>query len=132
MFDDADELVRVAVGIVRKDDKVLICQRGINRRYGMKWEFPGGKSFPGETLEECLARELEEELDIALTKLKELKTIQATYSDGGNFLITFFLVLEYTGEIKNNVFEDIKWVTPEKAAGYEMLEGSLPILPHLK
>jgi len=132
MFDEKEETVRVAAAVIRDGDRVLICQRGINHRYGLKWEFPGGKIIPGESLRECLERELWEELNIEPGKPKELKTIQATYADGGNFLITFFLVTEYTGELRNKVFEDIKWVTPEEITQYEMLEGSIPILPLLK
>ncbi|MFZ1728500.1 MAG: (deoxy)nucleoside triphosphate pyrophosphohydrolase [Bacteroidota bacterium] len=131
MFDEQDELVRVAAAIIRDGDKILICQRGINHRYGLKWEFPGGKTLPDEPLRECLERELWEELDIEPIRPKELKTIQVTYSDGGNFLITFFLLTEFTGDIRNKVFEDIKWVTLSEISSYEMLEGSLPILPYL-
>ncbi|MCB2203880.1 (deoxy)nucleoside triphosphate pyrophosphohydrolase [bacterium] len=132
MFDDHEELVRVAVAVIRDGETFLICQRGINHRYGLKWEFPGGKLIQGETLRECLERELWEELDIEPVKAKELRTIQATYPDGGNFLITFFLVTEYSGTIQNKVFEDVKWVTLEQIHTYEMLEGSLPILPYLE
>ncbi len=131
MFDDHDELVRVAAAVIMDGEKMLICQRGINHRYGLKWEFPGGKTLPGEPLRECLERELWEELDIEPVRPKELKTIQVTYSDGGNFLITFFMVTEYTGNIRNKVFEDVKWVTLSEISSYEMLEGSLPILPYL-
>jgi len=82
-------------------------------------------------MRECLDRELWEELDIEPTKAKELKTIQASYPDGGKFLITFFLVTEYTGTLHNKVFEAIEWVNLEQVTKYEMLEGSLPILPYL-
>lgn len=131
MFDEHDELVRVAAAVIRDGEKLLICQRGINHRYGLKWEFPGGKTLPGEPLRECLERELLEELDIEPVRPKELKTIQVTYSDGGNFLITFFAVTDYTGNIRNKVFEATKWVTVSEISSYEMLEGSLPILPYL-
>lgn len=132
MFDDHDEIVRVAAAVIRDGDKVLICQRGINHRYGLKWEFPGGKPLPGEALRECLERELWEELDIEPQRPKELRTIQVNYSDGGNFLITFFEVTEYTGDLRNKVFENIKWVPVADVTAHEMLEGSLPILPYLK
>jgi 8-oxo-dGTP diphosphatase len=131
MFDEHDELIRVAAAVIKDGDKYLVCQRGINHRYGLKWEFPGGKTLPGEPLRECLERELWEELDMEPVRPKELKTIQTSYSDGGKFLITFFLVTEYTGIIRNKVFEDIKWATLEEIPTYEMLEGSLPILPYL-
>ena len=131
MFDDQDEIVRVAAAVIRDGDKVLICQRGINHRYGLKWEFPGGKPLPGEPMRECLERELWEELDIEPVRPSELKTIQVKYSDGGNFLITFFQVTEFTGDLRNKVFESVKWVTLAEIAQHDMLEGSLPILPYI-
>ncbi len=128
---DHEELVTVAAGVLRRDGKVLICQRGINHRYGLKWEFPGGKAIQGERMTECLERELEEQLDIRPVKAKELRTIQATYPDGGKFQITFYLVTSWEGEVSNNVFENIAWVTLDDISNYEMLQGSLPILPFL-
>ncbi|MDH7514544.1 MAG: (deoxy)nucleoside triphosphate pyrophosphohydrolase [Bacteroidota bacterium] len=131
MYDDTNEPVRVAAGILKKDDQVLICQRGINRRYGLRWEFPGGKAYPGEALSECLVRELEEELGITPTQYKELRTLQADYPDGGRFLITFFLVHAYEGQLQNRVFEKIEWVPLSRIRSYDLLEGSLPILQYL-
>ena len=131
MYGESETSVRVAAGIIKKDDLVLICQRGINHRYGLKWEFPGGKLYPGETLAECLTRELSEELDIEPMTYKELKTLQADYSDGGKFLLTFFLVSEFSGELTNKVFERIEWVSPSRLHEYDLLEGSLPILQYL-
>ncbi len=131
MLSDTDVPTRVAAGIIRKDDEVLLCQRGFNHRYGMKWEFPGGKTIPGETLAECLERELSEELNIEPTIFKELKTVQVTYGDGGTFLITFFIITGYTGEVINRVFEKIEWVKVSDLRKYDILEGTLPILPCL-
>ena len=131
MFDDPSQPVRVAAGILKKNDTVLLCQRGINHRYGLRWEFPGGKIYPGEPLAECLVRELSEELGIEPTKFSEIKTLLANYPDGGNFLITFFLVSEYEGELKNNVFEAIHWVPTKALDTYDILEGSRPILQYL-
>jgi 8-oxo-dGTP diphosphatase len=131
MYGESDAPVRVAAGILRKDDAVLICQRGINHRYGLRWEFPGGKTYPGEPLGECLQRELAEELGIEATKFSEIKTLLASYPDGGEFLITFFHVKEYEGEIRNKVFENIAWARPGELASYDLLEGSRPILQYL-
>jgi 8-oxo-dGTP diphosphatase len=131
MYEESDEIVHVAAGVLRDGDRVLLCQRGFNHRYGLKWEFPGGKTFPGESLRECLARELSEELDVEPTVARELKTIQAGYSDGGKFLITFFIVTAWAGEIRNNVFENIAWVPIADVPSYDVLSGSLPILQYL-
>ena len=131
MYGQSEAPVRVAAGIIKKDSDVLLCQRGINHRYGLKWEFPGGKSYPDETMAECLERELGEELGIVPLKSRELKTVQAEYHDGGKFLITFFLVTEFSGEVVNKVFERVEWVPVSKLSSYDLLEGSFPILPHI-
>lgn len=128
---DGEAPVRVAVGVLRKDDHVLLCQRGINHRYGLKWEFPGGKTYPDEPVTECLERELWEELRVEPTAYDEMKTLQVDYPDGGSFMITFFLVREFTGEIENRVFEKIAWVPIKDIRRYEVLEGTLPILHYL-
>jgi mutator protein MutT len=54
-----------ALGVI-EDEKlnILVCKRGIEERFGGLWEFPGGKVIDDETLEECLQRELSEELGI--------------------------------------------------------------------
>src|SRR5678815_1629355 len=57
-------MTRVAAGIVRRDRRILACRRSAAMRHPGKWEFPGGKVEAGETVEECLRRELDEELGI--------------------------------------------------------------------
>lgn len=131
MYGDAEEPVRVAAGVLKHDGQILICQRGINRRYGMKWEFPGGKTFPGETLGECLEREIWEELDIEPKKYVEIKTLEHQYSDGGHFVVTFFLITDYEGTIRNKVFEDMRWVPLADLASYDLLDGTRPIIQFL-
>ncbi len=131
MYGDAEEPVRVAAGVLKHDGHILICQRGINRRYGLKWEFPGGKTFPGETLGECLEREIWEELDIEPTEYHEIKTLEHQYTDGGHFLVTFFLITAYSGTIRNKVFENVRWVAGDEIATMDLLDGTRPILQFL-
>lgn len=83
-------MVCVAVGIVVRDNRVLICQRRKNSRYGLKWEFPDGKIKPRETPQECLVRELREELNINAEIDRLFWREQHTYSDGASFEIFFF------------------------------------------
>ncbi len=131
MFEESDQLIRVSVGIIKKNDKYLLCQRAINRRYALRWEFPGGKRSPDESPAECLVREINEELSLEPTKFKELTTIRTSYPDGGNFLITYFIISDYTGELKNKVFEKVEWVTSSDLKKYDIIEGTLPILRFL-
>ena len=55
---------QVTAAIIRQDGKYLICQRAHDDSLPLMWEFPGGKLEPGETLEECIIRECQEELGV--------------------------------------------------------------------
>ena len=117
-------MTRVAVGIVTKNGKVLVCQRKKDARYGLKWEFPGGKLEHGETVEQCLKRELWEELSIRIQSIRGIEIQSATYDDGGTFEVAYCFVTGYDGELKNNVFEQFRWVTVEELRTMDILEGN--------
>ena len=59
-------MLEVAAAIIRKDEKILICQRPANKDLGLLWEFPGGKIEAGETGEQAVIRECREELGVTL------------------------------------------------------------------
>ncbi len=57
-------MIKVTAAVIRNDGKILITQRSMFDKLALKWEFPGGKIEAGETAEECLVREIKEELNI--------------------------------------------------------------------
>ncbi|MGA9625820.1 MAG: NUDIX domain-containing protein, partial [Bryobacteraceae bacterium] len=57
-------MVQVVAGVIERQGRCLICRRKREQSHPLKWEFPGGKVEPGETPEQALTRELEEELGI--------------------------------------------------------------------
>ena len=124
-------MTEVAVGILRKNGKILICQRKKGGRYELKWEFPGGKLEHGETTEQCLRRELREELAIEIHSIERIQTQAAYYEDGGIFNVAYCFISGYTGEPKNNVFEQIRWVTVDELKHMDMLEGNKPFIAKL-
>jgi mutator protein MutT len=69
-------IIEVAAGLVFRDGRLLIAQRHHGSHLGGLWEFPGGKREPGETFEQCLVRELQEELaiDVQVGELVESLT----------------------------------------------------------
>ena len=77
------EIVVVAGIILDKDDKILCVQRGESSKtyISKKWEFPGGKIEAGESREEALVRELQEELKITVGSLEYLTTVDHMYPD---------------------------------------------------
>jgi 8-oxo-dGTP diphosphatase len=121
-------MTKVAVGIIQKDGKLLACQRKRGGRYALKWEFPGGKLEPGETAEHGLRRELFEELSIRAGTIEPIQTRAWNYEDGGVFEVTYCRVRDFEGEIVNNVFEDVRWVTLEELRSLDNLEGNKPFI----
>src|SRR6266576_6398491 len=73
--------VDVAAGLVFRDGKLLITQRHAEAHLGGLWEFPGGKREPHETFEECLIRELREELGIEVTVGELIESLTHAYAE---------------------------------------------------
>src|SRR2546421_6309573 len=71
--------IEAAIAIVLKGGKILVCQRKDGDTFGGYWEFPGGKQESGESLEECLCRELREEVAICARPIVALTTIRHEY-----------------------------------------------------
>jgi len=121
-------MTRVAVGILHKNGKILACQRKKGSRYALKWEFPGGKLEPGETVAQCLERELKEELSIRIGPIERTEVRSWQYDDGGLFEVAYCHIKEFTGEPVNHVFENIRWVSPEELGTLDVLEGNKDIV----
>lgn len=124
-------MTRVAVAILRRNGKLLLCQRKQGGRYALKWEFPGGKIEPGETILGCLERELREELSIEITAIESVECVRAHYDDGGLFEVSYCHVSTFAGEPRNNVFETVRWVCPSELRGLDVLEGNAGIISRL-
>ena len=71
--------MEVAAGLVFREGKLLIAQRHTAAHLGGLWEFPGGKREPAETFEECLRRELREELGIEVEVREQLESLTHVY-----------------------------------------------------
>ena len=124
-------MTRTAVGILRENGRVLVCQRKKNSPYELKWEFPGGKVESGESVQDCLKRELREELSIDVDTIGLLKSQVNRYDDGGVFEVTYCFVLRWSGTPVNRAFEEIRWVTLTELQSMDILEGNGPFVAKL-
>ena len=124
-------MTRAAVAIIQKDRRILICQRKKKSRYGLKWEFPGGKVEEGESFFDCMKRELREELSIAIDKFDRSESQINRYDDGGVFEVMYFFVSRFEGTPVNNAFEQIRWVTLPELRSLDILEGNKPIVARM-
>jgi len=125
-------MTEVAVAILRKNNMILICQRKQGGRYALKWEFPGGKFEIGETAEQCLLRELHEELSIRVHSIERIERVAAYYEDGGLFNVSYCFVSGFDGEPQNNIFEQIRWVSIDELKKMDVLEGNLTFIAALR
>lgn len=120
--------VRVSAGILRNGDRVLICRRRGDQEHPAKWEFPGGKIEAGESPEECLRRELREELGVEADVGGLLVRLRHRYASGPTVDLWFFEVDRHAGELRNRVFAEIRWVSPGELAGFDLLEADRPLI----
>jgi 8-oxo-dGTP diphosphatase len=111
----------VVAALILRADEVLICQRRPDQPLGSKWEFPGGKMEPGESPEQALRRELQEELGIDATISTRIAHIRHNYRSGGAVDLQFFVVNEYAGQITNLIFQDVRWCPLRNLPQYDFL-----------
>jgi 8-oxo-dGTP diphosphatase len=121
----------VTAAIIIKDNKVLIAQRAPGQKMSGKWEFPGGKTEEGETLEECLKREIFEELDIQIEVLGKFGENIFKY-DMGTIKLIAFNCQWVSGEIELSVHSQIKWVSGAEFDQYDFAPADIPFVERLK
>ncbi len=117
----------VTAAVFIKDGRVMICRRPPNKGNALKWEFPGGKSEPGETLEECLKRECEEELGIEISVGREICATEYEYPDimvKLHFMLS--KIVSGTPELKEHV--DIKYITKSELSDYDFCPADRDIV----
>lgn len=109
-------IVQVAAGLILQDGRYLITRRQAGAHLGGFWEFPGGKREPRESLEECLRRELREELGINITAPVPVQVIRHDYPDRTVELHFFRCSIE-SGQARALACDEMRWVTPEEMTG---------------
>ena len=124
-------MVEVVAALIWDREKFMICQRPAHKARALLWEFVGGKVEPGETKEQALIRECQEELAITLDVGKLYMEVIHEYPD-----ITVKLSL-FNAVIANGVpqkieHNDIKWITVQEIPEYEFCPADVEILEELK
>lgn len=116
-------MVQVVAAILERDGNVLIGRRQPEQSHPLKWEFPGGKVEPGETPEQALARELEEELSISNAAGIEIMRYEHRYPGRDAILLIFFRIQSYTGEPQNLIFHEMRWEPAARLGSLDFVEG---------
>jgi 8-oxo-dGTP diphosphatase len=122
---------RVAAGILIKDGRFLIARRKQDQSHAGLWEFPGGKIEENETPQECLERELKEELGI---KVKPGRIIAESedHSDHGSFAILAVEAEVVDDEFTLKVHDAVKWVSREDLSTYSLAPADRDLLEKIR
>jgi 8-oxo-dGTP diphosphatase len=116
----------VTCAILIKNGQILIARRAHGERAGL-WEFPGGKVQQGETAEECIVRELKEELNITVFPGRELPAVLQHYSDRTIRLIPF-ICEEWSGVISLTVHDKLEWTTLSHISNYDLCDADKKVV----
>ena len=121
----------VTAAIMHVDGKILIARRKKGDALENKWEFPGGKLEPGETPEQCLARELREEFGIQ-TQIKDFFASSSFEYKHISIELLAYDVEYLSGQFHLNDHQEIQWIRPEELENYDFSEADIPIARKLK
>jgi mutator protein MutT len=125
------KIIEVSAGLIFRAGKLLITQRHADTHLGGLWEFPGGKREPGETFEQCLVRELREELGAEVNVGNLLEELTHRYPER-TVLLKFFACRLKQGEPKPIGCAAVKWVTKEELADYRFPAADAKLLKILR
>jgi len=125
-------LLVAACALVDADGRVLLAQRPEGKQLAGLWEFPGGKVEPGETPEETLIRELQEEIGITtkVACLAPLTFASHTYDDF-HLLMPLYVCRRFEGIARGLEGQALKWVRPKDMRDYPMPPADEPLIPFL-
>ncbi|KAB2693427.1 8-oxo-dGTP diphosphatase MutT [Ochrobactrum sp. GPK 3] len=125
-------LLVAACALVDSDGRVLLAQRPEGKQLAGLWEFPGGKVEPGETPEETLIRELQEEIGITtkVACLAPLTFASHTYDDF-HLLMPLYVCRRFEGIARGLEGQALKWVRPKDMRDYPMPPADEPLIPFL-
>ncbi|MCY1720331.1 NUDIX domain-containing protein [Prolixibacteraceae bacterium Z1-6] len=120
-------MIQVACALIIHDGKVLLAQNGSNSDHHLQWEFPGGKIKPDETEEQCIRREIREELELEIEIVDSLKAVVHDYNIKKIRLIPFICKLN-GGNLKLNDHINAEWVELNDLFEYDLSEADKKLI----
>lgn len=120
-------MIPVTAAIIIRDQKVLAVRRAPHKHMGGYWEFPGGKVEPNETPEECLVRELAEELDITIQVAEHLASNEHDYGDR-RIMLMAYRCHWVRGDIQLNDHDAMTWCRAGDLSLLDWAPADIPIV----
>ena len=125
-----DKMVEVVAALIWDENKFMICQRPAHKARALLWEFVGGKVEPGETKEEALIRECQEELAVTLSVGSVFMDVIHEYPDITVHLTLFHATIA-AGMPQKLEHNDIQWISPREIPDYDFCPADEEILKRI-
>ena len=126
----SDSITEVAAAVIEADGRYLITRRVKGHLEGF-WEFPGGKVRPGETLPDCLRREVKEELGVEISVGEKIETVTWHYPER-TVVLHFFRCSAIGGEITPQEGQAFAWVAADELERYQFPPADTSLIRHLR
>lgn len=123
--------MKVTCAIILSNQLFLIAKKPLHKKQGGKWEFPGGKLNSNESEEQCVVREIEEELLCQIQPIKKLQTIEHQYPEFKIELVPFFCNI-VSGIPKLTEHTEIAWVSLSNIRDYTLCDADEKVIPILE
>ena len=125
------KILQISVGIIRNvSGEIYITQRAADEHMAHKWEFPGGKIESGESPQEAVIRELEEEVGIVVTSLQPFDKLEYQFPDR-HITLWFWLVDGWEGEPWGKEGQPGRWIAQQDLVADEFPPANAPIIEKL-
>lgn len=121
----------VSAAIIIEDGKVLLARRAKGEKLAGYWEFPGGKREEGETIDECLVREIREELSLDIEVVGEFDTSDYKYP-GGRIRLIGLLAEIRNGVVSKTVHDLVEWIEISSVLDYQLAPADIPLAERLR
>ncbi|GAA0550067.1 8-oxo-dGTP diphosphatase MutT [Rheinheimera aquimaris] len=125
------KVIHVAVGVILRGQQILLALRNGKQHQGGKWEFPGGKVEQGETVEQALKRELQEEVAIDVTASSAFMQLEYAYPEK-TVLLDIYLVTGFDGEPEGREGQPLRWVGIAGLGDIEFPDANQPIVERIQ
>lgn len=125
------QTIVVTAAIIKHKNRLLIAQRKENVHQALKWEFPGGKLEPGESPEQCLVREIWEELGLTIKVAKIFDVVSHIYEDRHVILLCYLCQL-IGGHAQTRDCRDFRWVEAHELHRYDFAPADRPVVSSLQ
>jgi 8-oxo-dGTP diphosphatase len=127
----SSSVIEVSAALIFRDGKLLITRRHARAHLGGLWEFPGGKREPGETFQQCLKREIREELGVDISVGKRFESVTHAYPEKTVHL-KFFVCRLSAGEPEPLGCDALRWVKQSGLADYSFPAADARLLEKLR